>query len=255
MEESKPFQSPKNVLILILVLALAGLLYYQFGYLPGSTGRILSAQEASEIALRYVNQSMLSGGITASLSGEPKQESGVYKFTMSLQGQEFQSYVTKNGKILFPQGIEIKIATSSGTTTATNQEPPNTTIGSFIVSKDQVCQENSKPIVYFFGSNGCPHCQWEHPIIQQVAQKFADQIVFHNNMDSNEDMDVFSKYNSEGGIPTLVLGCRYYRIGSGENAGEETEAKNLTALICKLTNNQPATVCDQVKELVGQINE
>ncbi len=57
-------------------------------------------------------------------------------------------------------------------------------------------------------------------------------------------MEVFQKY-STGGIPTLVLGCQYYRVGSGETAGEEQEIKDLTGLICKLTNNQPAEICQE----------
>jgi len=72
-------------------------------------------------------------------------------------------------------------------------------------------------------------------------------------MDSDEDMDVFSKY-STGGIPTLVFGCKYYRVGAGTQSGEEQETKDLTALICKLTGSQPADVCEQVQDLIQEIN-
>jgi len=68
-------------------------------------------------------------------------------------------------------------------------------------------------------------------------------------MDSDEDTDVFNKY-STGGIPTLVLGCKYYRVGAGVQSGEEQETKDLTALICKLTGSQPADVCEEVHDLI-----
>ncbi|GAI38261.1 unnamed protein product [marine sediment metagenome] len=63
-------------------------------------------------------------------------------------------------------------------------------------------------------------------------------------MDPSADMDVFSKYSPEGYVPALVLGCKYYRVGSGEIIGEEEENKVLTALICDLTENQPNDVCE-----------
>ena len=71
-------------------------------------------------------------------------------------------------------------------------------------------------------------------------------------MDVDTDMDVFSKY-STGGIPMLAFGCKYYRVGSGEQSGEKEESEILTALICKLTQNQPTEVCDKVQDLVNQI--
>jgi len=130
------------------------------------------------------------------------------------------------------------------------------TIGNFSVTKDEACREDGKPVVYMFGGNFCGHCQWEHPIFEKTAAKFKGLVVVHDNMDDREsDRDIWEKYSeiNRGGVPFLVLGCRYARVGSGQNAGEEGEEDNLTALICKLTDNQPASVCAEVKDLVGQI--
>lgn len=129
------------------------------------------------------------------------------------------------------------------------------TIGRFLITEDELCQEDGKPLIYMFGSSGCPHCTWEHPIFEKVTAKFADLISVHDNMDTQNDTDVFQKYSqiNQGGIPFLVLGCRYVRVGSGENAGEVEEEKNLTALICKLTGGEPTEVCQEVADLVEQI--
>ncbi|MCS7106333.1 MAG: thioredoxin family protein, partial [Candidatus Aenigmarchaeota archaeon] len=126
--------------------------------------------------------------------------------------------------------------------------------GDFLVSKDEVCKENGKPIVYFFGISRCPHCIWEHPIINNVTSKFEGYISYHENVDTDKDIDVFQKY-STGGVPTIVLGCKYYRVGSGRRIGEEQEAKVLTALICKLTGNKPNEVCSNVQDLINQVKE
>jgi len=129
------------------------------------------------------------------------------------------------------------------------------TIGSFSVTKEEICQEDSKPLVYFFGSASCPHCKWEHPIFEEVVDKFEGLIALHNNMDTENDMEVFQRYSqiNRNGIPFIVLGCRYVRVGSGETLGEEEETKALTALMCKLTGGEPKEICKEVVDLIEQI--
>lgn len=225
-----------------------GLIYSQFE-LPGkeSSANLLSVEEAAKIGLDYINENLLPQGITASMVGAPSEEQGLYRFKIRIGEEELLSYITKDGKVLFPEGIDLESEISPVQETPEIQE--ELTIGNFSVSGDEVCLEDGKPIIYFFGSQGCPYCTWEHPIMERVAEKFTDYISFHNNMDTNADMDVFGKY-STGGIPTLVFGCKYYRVGAGTQLGEEGEAKVLTALICKLTGSQPADVCEQVQDLI-----
>lgn len=242
----------KNIIPIAIIVAgllIAGaLVYVNYQKCPGKTsieGQILSSQEAAEKVIDFINQNVLRGKATASLT-ETIEENGLYKIKFVIEGQEIESYVTLDGKLLFPEAIDLSEI----------QEGPaeeGFTIGDFTVSDEEVCKENGKPIVYFFGSEGCPHCAWERPIIEKVAEKFKGYITFHNNTGTEDDMDVFQKY-STGGVPTLVLGCKYYRVGSGERAGEEEENRTLTALICKLTENEPKDICDEVKDLVEQIN-
>lgn len=130
------------------------------------------------------------------------------------------------------------------------------TIGGFVLTGDEVCQKDNQPSIYYFGGSFCPHCQWEHPIVQKVAKKFEGLIDFHDNMDKlDQDTDIQEKYSqiNQGGVPFLIFGCKYARVGSGENYGEADEEKFLTALICKLTNSQPEKVCTPVQDLIDQI--
>jgi len=237
------------IAIIIAGLLIAGaFVYVNQGKVSEKAPEGLSPQQAAEKAINYINQNLLQGGATASLINVV-EENGIYKFRLKIGQNEYDSYVTKNGKLLFIQGIDLekprkKVEEPKG-------EP---TIGDFLVSEDEICKEDGKPIVYFFGSKRCPHCAWEHPIVEKVAKNFQGYMSFHNNMDSQADMDVFRKY-STGGIPTLVLGCKYYRVGSGERAGEEMESKILTALICKLTENKLVDICNEVQDLISQIHE
>ncbi len=163
----------------------------------------------------------------------------------------------KNRNLEQGKGGGIAGQTSQNETEAQpSPEPLESTIGGFAITKDEICQEDGKPIIYYFGYSGCPHCQWNHPIIQAVAKKFPTQISFHDNMDKlDQDQDIQEKYAqiSQGAVPFFVFGCKYVRLGSGENYGEEDEEKFLTALICKLTNGQPEKVCTPVQDLIDQI--
>jgi len=230
----------KNLTIAIIIagLIIAGaVVYTKYQNCPtqqGPTQQALSSQEAGERAINYINENLLQGKATASLI-DTIQENGLYKVKFKVGDQDVETYITLDGKIFFLEGTDLTQVTPPAQETGK-------AAGNFSISSDEVCQENGKPVIYFFGSTNCPHCAWEHPIVEEVIGKFGDEIVFHNNMDSQQDMDIFRKY-STGGIPTLVLGCKYYRVGSGEAVGKEQEIKDLTSLICQLTNKQPAEIC------------
>lgn len=209
-------------------------------------GKILSQEQVSSRVLVYINNVLLAGRATAKLESI-SEERGLYKIKISVgDGQIIESYATKNGEMFFPQGIVLEEKKET-------VKEIGKTIGDFLVSDSSVCLENAKPIVYFFGSEACVHCKWEEPIIQEVLDKFKDQIVFHKNIDTENDRDVFLRYNQSGTIPTIVAGCKFYRIGSGENVGRDEEIKNLTAIFCKLTNSEPGSVCDTVKDKIAEI--
>lgn len=130
------------------------------------------------------------------------------------------------------------------------------TVGGFKVTDQEVCKEDGKPIVYFFGSDGCLHCRWEHPILSDVAKQFSDYVSFHDNMNNQNDADIYQKYKNQnsGYIPFLVAGCKYVRLGSGEQYGEDKERQYLTAVMCKLIDSS-SELCKslEIASIVSQI--
>jgi len=249
--------SKKNLIIIAVVgvLLIAGIIFYVTQIKTGEKPpKVLTSQEAGDKVIKYINENLLQGKAQVSLVSITT-ENELYRLKLKVEEEEFDAYVTKDGKFLFfqaPLDLDQKPPTAQE---PGGQEKGTLTIGDFLISKDEICKENGKPIVYFFGSSGCPHCKWEHPVVENIASKFKENIVFRNNMDSDSDAEVFGKYSAEGYVPALVLGCKYYRVGSGEQAGQENESKVLTALICKLTENKPEDVCGQVQDLINQIPE
>lgn len=128
-----------------------------------------------------------------------------------------------------------------------------TGIGGISIANLPICSNKGLPVVRFFGASWCPHCSFEKPIIENVTAKFDGLIDFESflldkdNVSSEENY-VFSMY-SDGSIPLTIIGCKYFRLGSGESVGAELDSKYLTAYICNITNNQPSNVCSEVSDV------
>jgi len=135
---SKDFAKLILVAILVAAISISGT-YFYFKKIP--KGKFLSPQEAAQKAISYINENLLQKGITASIVNV-EEESGLYKFHLKIGEQEFISYVTKDGKILFPEeGIDIeKELTKAGEETS-----------------PQEIQKTDRPDVKLFVMSYCPY--------------------------------------------------------------------------------------------------
>jgi len=61
--------------------------------------------KVGEKAVNFINNYLLSTGM-AELKGV-SEERGLYKLELNVNGQDFESYVTKDGKLLFTSGIDL----------------------------------------------------------------------------------------------------------------------------------------------------
>jgi thiol-disulfide isomerase/thioredoxin len=206
----------------------------------------VSPKVAAQKAVDYINKNLTSTpGTFASVD---KGTAAFYKFYIEINSQKYPSFVSTDGKLLIPyDSMDISKASSPGTAGSNQPEmvaKASTDVeGNFkAITDENVCTEDGKPIIYFFESTTCPHCQWEKPVLEGVVKEFGSAVSFHESIDGDKDTDVFSKYSS-GSVPTLVIGCKYWRVGSGESQGADTEKENLTKVICRATGNQPESLC------------
>jgi len=138
------------IAIIVAGLTIAGALIYlnQGGHLftlpvkeKASASEGTSPQQVAEKAINYINQNMKTQlqGQTASFVNVT-EEDGVYKFRLKIGENEYDSYVTKGGKLLFTEGINIEEKKP-----ATSAEQPKTcedikkvdspSLEAFVVSK------------------------------------------------------------------------------------------------------------------------
>jgi len=113
-------------------------------------------------------------------------------------------------------------------------------VGTFYEVDLPICKDGNKPIIRMFSTTWCAHCQWAKPAFEAVVKEYKDKIVAHNwELDTNDDSltvtkeskipdeenAVYAKYNPDGSIPTFIFGCKYFRIGTGNEQTKDLEAE------------------------------
>lgn len=203
-----------------------------------------SPQKVGENTINFINQNLLGGETSAGLKSIEKSDiKGLYNIKLDIQGQVYDSFVSSDGKYLFVDGpIDMHEKIEQDPLPEMLEKESTDVEGGFKeITELDVCIENDKPIIYFFGSETCPYCEWERPLIEEVIAQFGDTIDFRKRYDGS-DVDVLLKYG-QGAVPAIIAGCKYYRIGAGQSLGEEGEKDALRAIICKTTGGSPSSVC------------
>lgn len=92
------------ILTIIIILAVSvGVLYLRKEKQP--EGNVISPQEAGEKVINYIHKNIPD---TEASIIDVAEEKGLYKLRFKLGEQEFISYVTKDGKLLFPQAVDLE---------------------------------------------------------------------------------------------------------------------------------------------------
>lgn len=105
----------KNVLLFISVAVVVVIIVGTLILTNGSSGQFLdkiknfrgaSKDDLAKTAIDYINKNLLSGQ-TAVLNSV-SEESGLVKINFNINTNKFDSYITKDGKLLFPEAIKLK---------------------------------------------------------------------------------------------------------------------------------------------------
>ncbi|MBW2981576.1 thioredoxin family protein [Candidatus Woesearchaeota archaeon] len=146
---------------ILAVLLVVSIFTNGFG---GAAGGSMSEGSAVDKALTFINENMLQEGMTAELK-DSADESGLYKFKIDISGQEYDSYVTKDGKMLF---------TAPGVDLDQEIEAPEAQ-GAAVAD----VTKSDKPAVEVFVMSHCPYgTQIEKGMIP-VVKLLGDKIDFN----------------------------------------------------------------------------
>ena len=186
---------PKLIIIAVFAIGIliGGIFFYLNKVKPSPT--FLSSQEAAERAINYINENILSEGITASLV-RVSEENGIYKIHLKIGNNEYDSYITKDGKYFFPEGFDLTLKPNVPEETQPTQEIP----------------KRDRPDVKLFVMSYCPFGNQAENLMKPVVELLGDKIkielhyVIYSNYGSGYPdycLDEENRYCSMHGIAEL----------------------------------------------------
>ncbi|MBI2041952.1 MAG: hypothetical protein HYT20_02960 [Candidatus Nealsonbacteria bacterium] len=96
-----------NKKIILALIFAAGLALGAGGFYSFQTQNSLSPEKAGQAAMDFINKSLEQDNVTASLVSVA-EESGIYKLHLTIESNEYDSFVSKDGKYLFSTAFNLK---------------------------------------------------------------------------------------------------------------------------------------------------
>ncbi|MFH1643369.1 MAG: hypothetical protein ABH967_01895 [Patescibacteria group bacterium] len=144
----KRFLNPFVLIMGVLALLAIVFIYGQ----EAKTKTVLSSEVVAERALNYINENMMSGDLTASLINIEKS-GDLYKIGLKIDGQEYTSYASLDGSLLFPEGVSLVKEE-----VIVEEEPEG-----MVIEDEDVLSSLAKCLTdkgfKFYGASWCGYCQ------------------------------------------------------------------------------------------------
>ncbi len=192
------------------------------------TGTV-SADKAGNIALTYINTNLLQAGNSAELNSITETNT-VYAMDITINGQDYTSYVSKDGKMLFTTGIDMTKKVEAPQETEPTQaqgpedwtvfenelpadikskilsfesEEPETYEGRILEFKN--FEEIPKTLIVFYSAS-CGWCTRYYPVLLEAKEKYPQITIY--TLDLNSFRDIANKYGITG-TPGNVINGKY----------------------------------------------
>lgn len=174
----------------------------------------MDLEQAKTKAENFINENMLQPGAKITIKNAEEKD-GVYRIAVSTeQGQNIDTYITKDGKIFFPQAIDIEKVENDKKNAARAAPTP-------------APQKSDKPEVELFVMSHCPYgTQIEKGILPVVSAlgskinfdlKFTDYAM-HGEKELNEELSQYCIKTNELAKFNNYLKC-FIESASGDSAG------------------------------------
>jgi protein-disulfide isomerase len=190
------------------VIIAAAVIYVNRGGItgPGETGE--SLQKIGEATIDYLNANLLPPEMSASLV-DVTDVGAVYKIKLAIQDMEYDSYISKDGVYLFPEGYNMtEKAAAAGANTNVNVEAP----------------KSDKPDVKIFVMSYCPYGLQAQKMFLPVYDLLKDKAdmgvyfvnyIMHEKEEIDENLNQYCIQKEENEKFSAYLSCF---VVSGDSA-------------------------------------
>ena len=171
----KEFNRKTSVFILVIIglIVISGLVYYgqfrksegpqnQNGNQNQEQNQILSAQEAADKVVDYINKNLLKPGTTATFVSV-SEESSLYKIKVKVETAEYDFYATKDGKLSFMPNSSLNLDESLNTSTTEEEETPTKATCESLKKAD-------KALLEAFVVSKCPYGLQMQRILNEIVK-------------------------------------------------------------------------------------
>ena len=149
------------IAIIIAAFVIGGSLLYMNQAQEEIPEGLLSPQEAAEKAITYINENFLQEGIAPASLVSTLEENDLYKVTFDFQGQEVEIYVTRNGKFLLPEIINLDESIQNS---SENNDTQPIDISSEELTKFVECLDQNELLIY-----GANWCGWTQKLVEMLG--------------------------------------------------------------------------------------
>ncbi|MFA5886896.1 MAG: thioredoxin domain-containing protein [Patescibacteria group bacterium] len=153
-------------LLLVIILVIIGLFSFQ------KPNKTLSTDQAKTQTETFINTYLMQSGNKATVK-EVTTEYGLYKLKIDIVSDLVESYLSKDGKLFFPQALNIEQISSA----QNKDSAPSAAAPSAVVTK-----KSDKPTVELFVMSYCPYgTQVEKgilPVLEALGNKIAFELKF-----------------------------------------------------------------------------
>lgn len=149
-------------ILLVIALVVIGLFTFQ------KPVKNLSVTEAKDKAESFINTYLMQGGNKATIK-DITTAYGLYKLKVDIVSDVVESYLSKDGKLFFPQALEVeKMGAASGAASTPTGSAPSAT----------VTKKSDKPTVELFVMSHCPYGTQIEKGILPVVEALGSKINF-----------------------------------------------------------------------------
>ncbi len=214
------------ILSSFLILVLTGC---SLSDLLGQKGaKTLNPEEAKVKAEEFINKNLVSPGSQITINSI-EEENGLYKLKVSFSnGQELDSYLTKDGKKFFTEAIDIEATENK------SQQPDNTPTPAIVSNK------TDKPSAELFVMSHCPYGTQVEKGILPVLDLFGNKIDFelkfvsyamHDKKEIDEQLNQYCIQKEQPAKFISYLKC-FLADSNGNRCLSETEIDNSKLTSC-----------------------
>lgn len=171
------------ILVLLLVVSI-----YTGGFNRNSNGNTadLNGAQRNQIAnnaVDFLNKNVLAAQQATATLNSVSEENGLIKLDMTVQGQAYESYLTIDGKLLFPQGIDLSqnIPSQPSQPTQQDQQPtqqqnPVVSDMASLIDDDDIEGDPNAPVTIIEWSDyECPFCaRFYSQTLGKIREEYID---------------------------------------------------------------------------------